>query len=340
MGSGGLRVSVNVLRQFLHRSREWSRARRGLELFETAAADLQELADADTGFFVYSKRAMLLGVTPQKPTVYVPWGAFANDIAELQALMEEVVATKLDMLTPLMERWVLAEDMPQELQLSWGHYGLLEIGIWPLISREQTLGAIVVAKTQAAVDRLTLFTRMALLDACAAQISLALDLILTNRLAEEASQRDLLTGLLNRRGLEFRLPQFVDECREKERFLIFGLIDLNDLKLVNDTKGHPAGDEALREVAAIIRRNVRTTDLVARLGGDEFAVAVQSDEADAESVMLRIREAVEIESHGLSASVGGARWGLDGSSLETCYQIADERLYACKRLTKAEQQSQ
>ncbi len=337
---GGLRVSANVLREFLHRSREWSRARRGLELFETAAADLQELADADTGFFVYRKRAMLNGVTPQKPMVYVPWGAFANDIEELQSLMEEVVSTKLHLMTPLMERWILAEDMPRELQTRWERYGLLEVGIWPLISREKPLGAIVVAKTQAAVDQLTLFTRMALLDACAAQISLALDLILTSRIAEEASQRDLLTGLLNRRGLESRLPDFIEQCRENARFLIFGLIDLDDLKLVNDTKGHPAGDEALREVAEIIQRNVRSSDLVARLGGDEFAVVVESDEPDVESVMFRIREAVESDSHGLSASVGGAMWGMDGSSLEACYKIADQRLYECKRLSKSEQQFQ
>ena len=79
---------------------------------------------------------------------------------------------------------------------------------------------------------------------------------------------------------------------------------------------------------------MRVGDLVARFGGDEFAVLMQYDQADAFAARERIQRAVEEQSDGLSVSVGGAVWGLEGDSLEQCYAIADEQLYECKRLAK------
>ncbi|KPV43153.1 GGDEF domain-containing protein [Alicyclobacillus ferrooxydans] len=322
-------MDANVLRGFCHRSRQWSRANRGMELFNMAADDLREFAETDSGFFVYRKRLPTNGVIPQNATVYAPWGVFANREEQLQRLVNKAFDW-IDLLNPLMERWILFEDMPTVIQQVWCGFGVLEVGIWPLVSREQMIGAIVVARTKPS-HRVSVMTKTALMDSCAAQISLALDLILTGRIAEEASQRDLLTGLLNRRGLEAKLPQLVQEC---ENCLVFGLIDLNDLKEVNDTRGHPVGDNALRQVADIISRNVRAGDIVARFGGDEFVVVLQSDRPDANTAMERIRQAVEEQSDGLSVSVGGAVWGADGATLERCYEVADERLYECKRLAK------
>jgi diguanylate cyclase (GGDEF)-like protein len=73
------------------------------------------------------------------------------------------------------------------------------------------------------------------------------------------------------------------------------MIDLDHFKQVNDTKGHPAGDRLIREVAAILRRRVRQSDVLARLGGDEFAVVLpHTDVAEArvvaESIVATIRE--------------------------------------------------
>ena len=69
-------VSRNLLREFLHHSREWSRAKRGLELLEMAAVDLKAFAAVDSGFFVYKKRGSINPDQSQKPDVYVPWGIF------------------------------------------------------------------------------------------------------------------------------------------------------------------------------------------------------------------------------------------------------------------------
>ncbi|QSO45491.1 GGDEF domain-containing protein [Alicyclobacillus mengziensis] len=327
-------MNKKILRGFCHRSREWSRAARGLDLLHMAATDLREFVDADSGFFVYKKRVLVGGVTPQKVIVYATWGVFAGDEVRLQGDIDHVLE-KRELLYSKMEQWILAENLPSKWHEAWHEYGLLELGIWPLVSREQVIGAIVVARTEPS-DRVSLETRTALMDSCAAQVSLALDLILTRRIAEEASQRDLLTGLFNRRGLEARLPQLVHECENTGNSLVVGLIDMDNLKQVNDTHGHPIGDNALQQVADILSRNVRSDDIVARFGGDEFAVVIQCDSTDAGTAMERIRKCVEEQSDGLSVSVGGAVWGIDGDSLEQCYVVADERLYECKRLAKAD----
>lgn len=83
---------------------------------------------------------------------------------------------------------------------------------------------------------------------------------------------DPLTGLLNRRGFRAALHHLVDSVRgDVSTYLV--LLDLDNLKQVNDVHGHPAGDEALRAFADRLSRGARGGDIVARLGGDEFAVA-------------------------------------------------------------------
>lgn len=327
-------MNSDVLRGFCHRSREWSRATRGVELFNMVAEDLREFGCADAGFFVYRKRLPANEVSPKKAAVYVPWGVFVDREEQIQMFVDDAFSCP-DVWNSFLERRILFEDLPAPLQRAGCFDGVLEVGIWPLGSRESLIGVIVVVRTRPITGVLTFETGTALMDFCSAQVSLALDLILTGRLAEEASRRDFLTGLLNRRGLKAKLPQLVQECQQSGRYLIFELIDLDNLKQINDSQGHLAGDDALCRIADIIRLHVRENDVVVRLGGDEFMVLLQSDEPNADAHAKWIRRVVEEQSSGLSVSVGGAVWGVDGVSFAQCYLVADERLYLCKGLQNA-----
>lgn len=287
--NGGVYLEENKLRAFLQSSREWSRASDDMALFHMAAKSLQDVADVDSGFFVYPKQS-LAGFAP---AVYASWGVFSNVEESLKLIMPNDVLNGHDEGEPLAERWIRAEDMPIAMQGTRKRLGLLEIGIWPLDSQGQRVGAIIVARTQSASDPLSGSTPTTLIEVCAAQVSLALDFLLAVQTAEKASQQDALTGLLNRRGLEARLPQLLQECERSGAHLVLGLMDVDDLKRVNDHYGHWAGDAALRAIADLISRTVRSGDLVARLGGDEFAVVLQTDKPDAYAAMRRIQEAIE-----------------------------------------------
>lgn len=316
------------IRMFFHQSREWARASRGLQLFHRAAADLAVCADIDSGFFVYRRRVFTDGVIPQQAVVYEPWGRFRDGRETLQALVDDVV-TRLSVLDRLQERWMSVDAVSQKLQRQWEQYGIRAFGIWPLMSREQRMGVLVAARTTSAAD-ISDETTTAVLDGCAAQLSLALDLILATRIAEDASQRDWLTGLWNRRGLQARWDSFVQAAETTGKPVLIGIIDLDNLKLINDQEGHPAGDAALRRVAQILTQQVRDQDLVVRWGGDEFLVITQATDVYP-GVLVRLQDAVRREASGLSISVGSALWGIDGTTWDQCYAAADRKLYDAKR---------
>ncbi len=302
-----------------------------------AGSDLERFANVDSGFFVYRKRVFTNGVVPGKPRVFAPWGVFREDVDELSDVLEKTL-DNLGKLEDIMENWLPVASIPSlRLREAWSRYNIVEFGIWPLVSREVRVGAIVAVRTHRVTPGLAPDISHALMDACAAQISLALDLVLALRIAEEASQRDLLTGLLNRRGLEARLPHLIDEVSHVpgEAYLVFCVMDLDDLKAINDTLGHPAGDDALRKVGEIITRNVRSQDLVCRYGGDEFVLVLASKMPDAMGTAKRIQTVVREQSGVLSVSVGAAVLGVDGNTLDDCYRIADERLYENKRISKS-----
>ncbi len=89
------------------------------------------------------------------------------------------------------------------------------------------------------------------------------------------ANHDLITGLPNRRAFENRLAQFQETAARDGRKHALCYLDLDQFKMVNDTCGHDAGDEMLRQIASLLRTRLRTGDILARLGGDEFGVLME-----------------------------------------------------------------
>jgi len=96
----------------------------------------------------------------------------------------------------------------------------------------------------------------------------------TERELRRLADHDSLTGLLNRRGFMEGLRRELRRMERRGEYGALFLLDLDNFKLVNDTAGHPAGDQVLRATADVLRRRLRATDVIGRLGGDEFAVLV------------------------------------------------------------------
>jgi diguanylate cyclase (GGDEF)-like protein len=151
---------------------------------------------------------------------------------------------------------------------------------------------------------------------------------------------DDLTGLPNRRSLYERLAAEMIKVSTGEEFSLL-LVDLDRFKEVNDVMGHQSGDDLLRQVAARFAREVRSEDLLARLGGDEFAVLVGGRggaEAGLE-IARRLSDALcqEFVLSGVpvhvEASIGIARYPMDGSDATTLLRCADAAMYAAKDLS-------
>jgi diguanylate cyclase (GGDEF)-like protein len=145
------------------------------------------------------------------------------------------------------------------------------------------------------------------------------------------ADHDPLTNLLNRRSFVQHLDAEVARSRRYTRPLALVILDLDELKTVNDTQGHAAGDDALRRVADALLATIRTGDNAFRIGGDEFALILpEADERDAHLAAQRITDKL-----GLSASFGVAVCE-SGGDARSLLREADDAMYRMKRRRRAQ----
>jgi diguanylate cyclase (GGDEF)-like protein/PAS domain S-box-containing protein len=153
---------------------------------------------------------------------------------------------------------------------------------------------------------------------------------------------DVLTGLPNRNLLQDRLEQAIERSRRDGGKVPVAFIDLDNFKLVNDSLGHPMGDELLRVVARRLRETLRQTDTVARYGGDEFVLILGNRAGISETVhtLERVCETVStpilLAGHSLrvGCSIGVSVWPDDGADIQTLLSHADAAMYHAKTHAK------
>jgi diguanylate cyclase (GGDEF)-like protein len=152
--------------------------------------------------------------------------------------------------------------------------------------------------------------------------------------------KDPLTGLWNRRYFDEWLTEEMDRTRRSgTRQLSIMMIDINDMKQINDCRGHADGDRALAAVAAYLRAHLRAYDLCCRIGGDEFAVILpEVGPEGCDTLTTRLRDKAPLEmlrgSVPFGLSLGVASLGPEVPSLEGLLRAADRSMYRDKRNQK------
>jgi two-component system, cell cycle response regulator len=170
------------------------------------------------------------------------------------------------------------------------------------------------------------------------QVAIALENGFLYRKMETMATTDGLTGLTNHRTFQQRFADLLERAARHGHRVALLLCDVDHFKKVNDTYGHPIGDEVLRRVARVLQEVPRKIDIPARYGGEEFAVLLDNvDVAQAKQVAERIRieisrVVVESEKGPLSVteSIGIAAFPDDGKDRATLIERADLALYHAK----------
>jgi diguanylate cyclase (GGDEF)-like protein/PAS domain S-box-containing protein len=161
---------------------------------------------------------------------------------------------------------------------------------------------------------------------------------LTRQMTYQASH-DALTGLVNRREFERRLQEALDSAQTGDAGHALCYLDLDHFKVVNDTCGHTAGDNMLREIASLIKDTVRDSDTVGRIGGDEFALLLAGCPLEkarqiADNVVRSVNDFRFVwkdKIFNVGVSIGLVEIGRDSGTIEDIMNSADSACYVAKK---------
>jgi diguanylate cyclase (GGDEF)-like protein len=211
-------------------------------------------------------------------------------------------------------------------ELDLTQHGTVRCALWQPVVRDQTTVAVLALYwlTPVAAPKQNVRATIVLL---ATQAAVAIERVDLLARLERIAHTDELTGLLNRRAWREELPREMARAKREHWPLCVAMLDIDGLKKVNDTRGHHAGDQLLKQNAAAWSSALRPVDRLARLGGDEFAAVLTGCRLDdAQKLVDRL---VDATPHDQSFSVGIAEW--DGvQDVHALMGEADARLYEAK----------
>ena len=200
---------------------------------------------------------------------------------------------------------------------------------------EQQQVELVRRQTELERHQVELERHQAELEAANAQIAQSYtELKELNRTLEALATTDGLTGLLNHRAFQQKLTEEFERSGRYHKPLSLMLVDVDKFKQFNDTYGHPAGDQVLKQVASVLQNAARATDWVARYGGEEFVLILpETNEVGALEAAERIRAAIEQAewpNRAVTISVGVASMRLNTEGPAMLIAEADQALYVSK----------
>lgn len=213
--------------------------------------------------------------------------------------------------------------------------GLRSLMVMPLIVLDQPVGTFIVGHSQANV-----FTRerREMLEVVCNQVAVTLHSAQLYGRMEQMATTDGLTGLANHRTFQSKLEETIARSRRSQRAFAVILTDIDHFKSVNDTYGHPVGDEVLRQVSRCFQDNLRETDICARYGGEEFALILEDTDLEnavvkANRLRTEVKKLIFTTEKGpfsISISMGVGYWPQDAEHKQALIDQTDQALYHSK----------
>lgn len=239
-----------------------------------------------------------------------------------------------------LQKFMIENNMPDTLLSDESSRTIRSTMSTPLIVEDKLYGLINLDSSE---DNVFDETDRALLECIRSQVPIAINMFNAFERTVFESEHDQLTGLFNRRYFENVYSMIQKKARRYQDVFLMILFDLNYFKEVNDTYGHPVGDEILCYFAKEMSDWFRNSDVFARYGGDEFiAVMFNADEEQCrkrleEKRLEMLRMPLKFEEHQIvcSFSYGIVSFGRDGKDYDTLLSKADKRMYEHKSMVKS-----
>jgi diguanylate cyclase (GGDEF)-like protein len=268
------------------------------------------------------------GSTTEQPLTYF---YFPDD--QRSALESPALREGLDRQCSFLSRHqsVIVHDSDNEIEQQ---SEALPFAVAPLVFDERLMGALQVNSDDP--SRVWQENEVLLLRTVADQVAVAVNHAGLFAQIQQQALTDALTGCYNRRSFEMQLEKEIMMAKRTHQPLSLLMLDLDRFKHLNDTAGHDAGDDALRQLSGCFREELRGIDSAARFGGDEFALILPQALAEgalvvAERVRARIEGIYIPEFGNLTASIGIASFPAHAASRAELFRAADDALYAAKR---------
>ena len=317
-----LETRITQITELYHVTKETARALHVEELFSRSLDLIPRLLD------VKGLRLVDASAGLESPLV---WRARCAEAGRLVAdQTNHPTPFERDLLAKTVQSPEAAFATRQRLTVAWPA-DLARVAWAPLWSEQQPSGTLI-------ADELPP-EQVGTLSIIANQLSLQLSRIRFYQAVESMAVTDTLTGLFVRRYFMEFAAEELERSKRHDLSCTLLMADLDEFKMKNDTYGHLTGDVVLREVAQLMRKNLREVDLIARYGGEEFILMlVETGPDQAMAIAERLRQLVEVqpiraydEALTQTVSIGMASFPDDGEGLQPLIDRADQALYAAKR---------
>jgi diguanylate cyclase (GGDEF)-like protein len=332
-----LQLTVSVTTKLAHLLQEQAGREIAVNRIATAMRESLELGvilqktcdEVGAALNVSSCALRVEGSKSEQPLTYF----YLNDYDEHSDFEQEELRRELDAHCAHLVRHqsVVAHDCDDEIDSSVQR---LPSAVAPLVFDERLMGALQVKSNDP--SRVWHESEILLLRTVADQVAVAVNHAGLFAQIQQQALTDPLTGCYNRRSFEMQLDKEILMAKRTSQPLSLLMLDLDRFKHLNDTAGHDAGDDALRQLAECFRQELRGVDSAARFGGDEFALILPKALTEgamlvAERVRARVEQIVIPEFGNLTASIGIASFPANANSRTELFRAADDALYAAKR---------